>query len=266
MTILFSDLCLLFDRLSSIKPKQPGGQPSTSKSPIEIFRHWLSALDKPTHYHGLLLFRLIFPQFDIRRRYGLKESLLARELPKALSFSTRSLDHWNKKISLDTSEYIDAKKSRAGCLGNTLEAILKTRRVNSASPSLPLELLDALLDELASHCEYSCTAIHSNASTKPRRTRKTILAALFEPLGAREASYLVQIILRDLSPLLYPLSTASLEKALMLYNSNAYQTLEINHAIAEWSWALPVIWRYRADLDAAFNVLQMFDIQSSTSD
>jgi len=256
MTILFSDVVLLLDRIAKTR----------SKTPLQHLEEWLSLLSGATHRQGLLLFRLIFPQHDVRRRYGLKETLLARELQKALAFASKSLQVWNGS-SNDIVENMDAQKRRAGCFGNILEAVLAVRRDASLEyPSLALERLDTLLDELASHCDYSCRQLRAAyflGPNKKHRARSDILHDLFSSLSAREACFLSQIILRDLSPLLYPLPTVNQEKALLDYNSNYYKPLEISDALKAWNWVLPCVWRFRSDLDAAFGVLETNQVLDS---
>ena len=261
MAILFSDLCLLFDRISQIKPV-PAGQhqdATCASRALPIFRQWLSAITDASPRDGIVLFRLLFPENDIRRRYGLRETMLARELPKALGFSSDALACWRDGSEASIMyEDIDPTKRRSGCFGHHLEAVLAPRRefTMENAPSLEIHRLDALLDELASHCEFTCNEIKVANLDQPRRSRSSILVELFSPLSAKEASYLVQIILRDVTPLLYPLPSSIAEAALTKYNSCSYQELGLLDALREWHWVLPTIYRYRADIDEAFLVLE----------
>lgn len=260
MPILFSDLCLLFDRIASIKPTRAGqdGCPGRQTRPLGVFKAWLSALEAPSHRSGVLIFRLLFPELDVRRRYGLKETLLAVELPKALNFSDPSLAAWKDGDSAIRS-LCDASTRRSACFGSALETVFRSRRDKSLldSPSISLEALDRLLDELASLSDFTAAEVRLEwmCNSRPKRSRSSILADLFGPLSAREAAWLAQIILRDLTPLLYPLPTSSTDTALTDYNSKAYQTLELSDALASWHPFLPAVYRYRATLDAAFEVL-----------
>ena len=267
MAILFSDLCLLLDRIAAIKPVRTGQQDATAASrTLLVFKQWLSALTNASARDGILIFRLVFPEHDVRRRYGLKETLLARELPKALGFSSNVLACWRDAGEASIMyEGIDATKRRSGCFGHHLEAVLAPRRKHTMdnAPSLDIYTLDALLDELASHCDYSCNEIKSTYLNKLKRSRSAILFDLFTPLSVKECSYLVQIILRDLTPLLYPLPTSVAEAALSKFNSGSYQELTLLDALRECHWVLPTIYRYRADMDQAFDVLEKEKIRRS---
>lgn len=257
MAILFSDLCLLFERISQIKPVGKGQTDATAASQsLHVFKQWLLALSDASTRDGIVLFRLIFPEHDISRRYGLKETLLARELPKALSFSSNALACWRDPSDANVMhEDIDVTKRKSGCFGHHLEAVLDPGKDFSMenAPSLDIHSLDILLNELASHCEYSCDEVR--AAHPARRSRSNILLDLFSPLSARESAYLVQIILRDLSPLLYPLPTSIAEAALCKFNSSAYQELTLIDALGAWHWVLPAIYRYQADVNRAFLTL-----------
>lgn len=165
-------------------------------------------------------------------------------------------------------EEMDPLRQISGCFGSFVEACLAPRRRDrclDTTASHTLERIDVLLDELASHCDFSCNEVRalrtrSTGSDCRPRAQSDILHDLFEPLSAIEAGYLSQIILRDLSPLLYPLPSASVESALHRYNANAYQTFELVEALREWNWILPVVYRYRADLDRAFLLLQQENV------
>lgn len=269
MAILFSDLCLLFERIAAIKPTRAGQHDATAASKtLIVFKQWLSALTDASTRDGIVLFRLIFPDHDIRRRYGLKETLLARELRKALSFSSNALACWrdgNSEASV-VYEDIDSVKRKAGCFGHHLEAVLAPRRdfTMENAPSIDIQRLDALLDELASHCEYSCNEVRQLAYDRQKhRFRSCILFDLFSPLSAKESAYLAQIILRDLTPLLYPLPTCIAEAALSKFNSSSYQELSLTEALREWHWLLPIVYRYRADIGQAFAVVDSQKIDRS---
>ena len=255
--LLFADVCLLLDRISAVKPVQAGEVADGSNTSLAVFKSWLDHLTGATPTDGLLLFRLLFPEHDTRRRYGLQETLLARELVAALSLSqsaSRDLYAWREDAS------------RAGCLGKTVHSALAVRRVNcvETSVSLPLNRLDELLDELACLCSFSCAEVRSRLTrTPPPRSRRAILFDLFSPLSATEACYLVQIILRDLSPLLYPIPSTSADVALTRWNANAYQPLDLVDALREWHWILPSVYRYRMDLDVAFTLLKQHNIKPS---
>lgn len=270
MTILFADVCLLLDRIARIKPVRAGESASNSgntTTPIAIFRTWLAHLKNATPAQGLILFRLIFPEDDIRRRYGLQEDLLSREIVKALSLPAGALGAWKHDVpSWSDEDRLIGPHTPTGCLGLAIQNTLEARRHASIirSQSLPIERVDALLDQLASFCPFSSADILATKREEGRQwARSPILSALFESLSAREAAYMTQIILRDLSPIIYPVSSSSTDVSLVSYNSSSLQVLELQSALKEWSWVLPAIYRVRADLDSAFNALKANDIRSS---
>lgn len=248
MVILFSDLCLLFDRIATNASRSQKGKERESTPPEDILAAWIAALDDPSHRDGLLIFRLLFPEHDIRRRYGLKETLLAHELPTSLGFSASTrLGAWDRETSSDRRKH--------GCFGFCLQEVLEHRRTSTAASSMDISQLDSLLDELASHCEFSSKYVKQPRREGRVRPRGVILHALFSSLSPIEAGYMSQIILRDLSPMLYPIPSLRSDIALLEYNSTHYKPLELVSALKTWHWTLPTIYRYRADLDAAFKVL-----------
>lgn len=265
MPILFSDLCLLFDKIASLSRRAASkGKPrEAGPSPIDVFTAWIGALHSPSHADGLILFRLIFPEHDIRRRYGLKEILLARVLPQALGFAPPpALLAWNDPSSI-SGEALPPHATH-GCFGFSLQEALKHRKSSLSSPSLSIHRVDALLDELASHCDFSAQDVKRLRPRSSSRPRQAILSDLFSSLSAEEAGYLAQIVLRDLSPLLYPIPALQSEEALLEHNTTSIKTLEPGPALASWHWALPTIFRFRADLDAAFRTLEASGLSQST--
>lgn len=179
MTILFADLCLLFDRISVIPPAKVGGT-SSDNTPIDILALWLSHLDSPSANQGRLLFQLVFPEQDTKRRYGLKETLLGREIQKALGFRDARLDEWDGDGIIDAVERKGIDGRVSGCFGDRVEKALRFRREHKLldSPSISIESLSSLLDELASLCSFSHSSVHSHHRRHPPRSRATILSDL----------------------------------------------------------------------------------------
>lgn len=87
-------------------------------------------------------------------------------------------------------------------------------------------------------------------------SRASILRELYSPLDAWQATVMTQIILKDLTPLLYPPPSPSPSVCLRLYNANAYKTLELRDAMRIWHWALPAVFRCRNQLDEALRIVQ----------
>lgn len=258
MAILFSDLCLLFERIARCSKASYKGKRKleANDSPTSILRSWLSALDDPSPTDGLIIYRLIFPEHDIRRRYGLKETLLAKELPIALDFSPPpDLLAWDGTHS-NSSNVFGYEQPKHGCFGLYLQNSIAQRTNATGHPSLDIYKLNDLLDELASQCDYSSQDIKQKFRQLSRRSRHEILADLFSPLSPLEAAYLAQVILRDISPLLYPIPSFHSEVALLEHNAASLKQLEMCGALRAWHWALPSIYMFRADLDAVFQTLE----------
>jgi DNA ligase 4 len=121
---------------------------------------------------------------------------------------------------------------------------LKPRRGKSPG----IQAIDALLDELASLSAYSNLGC---LRSQPRRSRASILRDLYLELDPLEAKFLTQIILKDLRPVLYPLTETHTTKALLHYNSNALHVLSKWEVMRAWHSCMPRIYRVRATLDEA---------------
>lgn len=258
MAILFSDLCLLFERIARCSKASYKGKrrQETIDSSMSILRSWLSALDDPSPADGLVLYRLIFPGHDIRRRYGLKETLLAKELPIALGFAPPpELLAWDGTHS-SSSNAPNYEPPKHGCFGLCLQHSIAQRTNATGHPSLDIYKLNDLLDELASQCDYSSQDVKQKFRHLRRRSRLAILADLFSPLSNPEAAYLAQIILRDISPLLYPIPSFHSDVALLKHNASSLKQLDFSSALRAWHWALPSIYMFHADLEAVFQTLE----------
>lgn len=100
-----------------------------------------------------------------------------------------------------------------------------------------------MLDELASTSEYSAFSLRSNNPTP--RTPRTILRQLYRSLSPSDASFVTQIILKDLRPLLYPLPSDHYTSALTSYNSNSAQPLSVEDAMRIWDVSGQLLKAYR---------------------
>lgn len=90
---------------------------STPLTPAAIFTSWLNHHRPHPPTFGKQLFRLLFPHEGSRRRYGLKETKLSRELEGTLGL--RGLARWDG-VSYDG-------QSGTGCLGREVECMMKGR-------------------------------------------------------------------------------------------------------------------------------------------
>ncbi|GMK53687.1 hypothetical protein CspeluHIS016_0102730 [Cutaneotrichosporon spelunceum] len=181
-------------------------------SPARIFRSWISHLPSPlpakTTAH---VFRLLFPHEGNRRRYGLRETQLAAELESVLA--VEGLTHW--------------------------DAAPETTRSN-----ISIAEVDALLDELAAHSDFSQLSQTPIALRPP----STILRCLYRDAGLspRAMAVLTQVILRDLRPLLYPLALIHARHPTLLLGvpaSAGPTQLGLHEAMWAWEPAMARLFR-----------------------
>lgn len=123
----FSLLCDYVYACSNTRPKRSGQKRSekdAATTTVALFERWCRDLPQPLPPRtGAIVFRLLFPELEIRRRYGMKEALLAQHLIKLLGLSTRpgtrgaGLLQWN-------CDEVDEEDPKSGCLGLEVQAIL----------------------------------------------------------------------------------------------------------------------------------------------
>jgi DNA ligase-4 len=102
-------------------PPQSRSDPSKPIAPERIFASWLAHHPQPfAPGTGKRIFRLLFPHEGARRRYGLKETLLSRELSRALGVPRAELDKWDK---VDDG----GEGGGEGCLGLAVMAAMADR-------------------------------------------------------------------------------------------------------------------------------------------
>ncbi|KAJ7918946.1 DNA ligase N terminus-domain-containing protein [Mycena leptocephala] len=188
-----------------------------------------------------IVFRLIFPEEDTRRKYDMQETRLASALSDCFGISATPLRQW----SADGS---------SGCLGQEVLKVLNKSSSCAEDYISPLSIaeVDNLLEELASHSGYSDISVRANARAT-RRPKSTIIRALYRSLSPLDASFLTQIILKDLRPLLYPLADTHYTVALKSFNSVAVTHLSKEDAMKAWdpSRQMLNIYRVRSGLDDA---------------
>lgn len=117
--------------------------------------------------------------------------------------------------------------------------------------SFSIAQVDALLDELASSSGFTHDSIRK--AYPKRRKRLPLLKALFRPLSPIDASFLTQIILKDLRPVLYPLRIPKDSSALLDFDTKSVHMLSKEHAMKVWDptgWMLNA-YRVRSTIDAA---------------
>lgn len=111
--------------------------------------------------------------------------------------------------------------------------------------------IDTLLTELASTSAFSSSDVRS--STAHSRKPKQILRDLLRPCTPSTSALIIQIILKDLRPLLYPLAETHFTASLLRYNTNAITMLTKEQAMKIWDPAGSMLsaYRVRASLDEA---------------
>lgn len=119
--------------------------------------------------------------------------------------------------------------------------------------------VDSLLTELASTCAFSSSNIrHSTSNTNTKRTPRTILTLLYTSLSPSSSGYLTQIILKDLRPILYPISETHYTASLLQYNARSVSMLSKEDAMKAWdgSGRMLRMYRVRASLEDAASAFE----------
>lgn len=105
--------------------------------------------------------------------------------------------------------------------------------------------------------------MHDRKGKRKERTVDDVLKALLDPLTAPEIAIAIQIILRDLSPLLYPLPTLSGNISLRDYNAMPYWEVDLRRAMTAWHPKMPYLYRLTADLDVVANETERYGCECS---
>lgn len=124
---------------------------------------------------------------------------------------------------------------------------------------LSIAQVDELLDELASTSGYTHESIRKKYPQATRRSRLSILKILFRGLSPIDASFLTQIILKDLRPILYPLRETHYTTALLDYNAASVKMLIKEHAMTTWDptkWMLNA-YRVKSTIEEAANSFEL---------
>ncbi|KDR65743.1 hypothetical protein GALMADRAFT_148452 [Galerina marginata CBS 339.88] len=249
--IPFSFFCSLVRAISNINPKPPRPRPKQPSPQFEypalqIFSKWVNELRRrfsplPPNTTAIC-FRMLFPEEDIRRKYDIQETRMTQLLEQCFGIDRKAFEKWSLE---------DA----SGCLGQELKVVLDRSCPHLDGFISPLTIadVDELLDELASKSGYSHQSVRSKYPQERSRSRADIIRCLFRPLSPEDAAALSQIILKDLKPLMYPLTEFHYTTALTKFNSESVKMLRIDHAMNAWdhSKTFSGFYRMRASLDAA---------------
>ncbi|KAF7356774.1 DNA ligase [Mycena venus] len=212
---------------------------ATLKNWISTLRSKFSPLPENT---TAIVFRLLFPEEDARRKYDMQETRLASALADCFGCDHVPLGQW-------------AANGSSGCLGEQVLKVLNKTSSHAADYISPLSIaeVDDLLEELASHSAYSSISVRNNNPRATRRSKSVILRALYRSLSPLDASFLTQIILKDLRPLLYPLPHVHYTVALKSFNSVSLIQLSKEDAMNAWDPTRQMlsIYRIRSGFDDA---------------
>ncbi|BGP40014.1 hypothetical protein JCM10450v2_003994 [Rhodotorula kratochvilovae] len=252
----FSFFASLVDRIGAVGAKRRGSRAAEGKAPKEqrLLEAWVDAVRRE-HDGALpegtvvLFFRLFFPEEGVRRRYGLQELTLGEALETVYGAKRGTFRRWNAGLA----SHAGGRSASTGCLGADVARWLEKRERwgKGKAREMTLGRVDELLDELATTSTWSSADVQLLRLDPRRKARSVnaILADLLLPLSPSETAVMLQLILRDLSPLLYPPPSASGDVALTCYNSLAYNEIGLYDAMRAWHQGMPRLYQAVADLD-----------------
>ncbi|SJL03675.1 uncharacterized protein ARMOST_07032 [Armillaria ostoyae] len=223
----FSFFTSLLTAIAQVSSNKNVKRSKTDYPALTKFRLWVDAFRKrypnPAKGTTAIIFRLLFPEEDVRRKYDMQEKRLAQALGDALATSDPRLFKWDQD-------------GASGCLGAEVRHVMeKTSTIDPERPSrLTIDQADKFLDELAAISAYSDSSVRSKYPSKMRRRRNHIIREAYSTLSAVDASFFTQIILKDLRPLLYSSNSRHYTDALKNYNSTSIHALTKEDAMKIW--------------------------------
>jgi len=129
-------------------------------------------------------------------------------------------------------------------------------QASKGSVGLDVLQIDRLLTQLASFSPFSHSSIQRNPDLPSSRFE--LLKTLYSSLSPAEASFLTQIILKDLRPVLYPSKETHYTAALKHQKSNSVAYLAVIDALRVWDPTLNALLRWR--------VVSSFEVVLSNDD
>ncbi|KZT70831.1 hypothetical protein DAEQUDRAFT_688765 [Daedalea quercina L-15889] len=250
----------LIEHISRIKPRKANshghkGNPHLNSSVVQTFRKWVTELHR--RYDPLppgttaIVFRLLFPEEDAKRKYDMQEARLAQVLSNTLGLSGRRRGRGEGLVNWKA-------ESAIGCLGLEIRKLFDEGQASLASYQISIAEVDCVLSTLACKSAFSAESVRQDPAISPSPKdlkRAEIVRSLYTRLSAAEACVITQIILKDLRPLLYPLPENETHYTALLtqYKSNALEQLSKFDAMRIWdpSGRMLVAYRVRACLDEA---------------
>ncbi|GAA99432.1 uncharacterized protein L969DRAFT_86685 [Mixia osmundae IAM 14324] len=254
--LTFADLCRLLDELAKLPPSLKGriGHIRNARLLFESYVEHVTSVAPHARSDGsgARIFRLLFPEHDVRV-YGLQATTLGKLLFNAFggrdelerAGMDEGLHIWASNKGNHTELRQDSLRRTFTCLGQ--EAELVRNKLGSCDWENPITLQHVceLLDELSWNW---CKPGHTEAS---RRKNLDIFKELIQTMTARQLAWIVQIMLKDLRPLLWPIPSADVSRALADYNQSSRSELQPHDAMRIWHWAMPDVYRVQADLQRA---------------
>ncbi|KAL5513320.1 hypothetical protein ACEPAH_3719 [Sanghuangporus vaninii] len=223
---------------------------------LKVFKRWVRAFrrqfPRPSSQTTAILFLFLFPEEDTRRKYGMREASLAKELINVFGISDKeggrgaNLKRWSSPTSNSSS------------LGEQLCDLLSYSSVSiDADTELSLHNVNKVLNDLASKSRFSATSLQPSCVGSSEK-RRNILSDIYRKLGPFEAAILTQIILKDLRPILYPAKNISCSESLLRFNSTAVHMLTLQEAMRIWdpSNALLSCYRVRSTIEDSVRLFE----------
>ncbi|KAI0091748.1 hypothetical protein BDY19DRAFT_991426 [Irpex rosettiformis] len=258
-TIPFSFFVSLLEAIASIRPRKSNETSKKTYKDIALRKldNWIAELHR--QYSPLppgttaVFFRLLFPEEDMQRKYGVQEKKLCDYLHDIFSSGARGMMcEWDRVLQVQGTK-------DTTCFGERVKRALEAMQISN-DDSLSIHEVDALLTDLASNCAFSAYTIRqqssldlknpNNAATK--RGPRTILRTLYTSISPSSSGFLTQILLKDLRPILYPITETHYTTSLLQYDSNAVGMLSKEDVMRAW--------------DRTGGMLRMFKVRASLWD
>ncbi|KAL5492554.1 hypothetical protein ACEPAI_4001 [Sanghuangporus weigelae] len=267
LTRLGSSFVALCRELRNIEPRPIHSDSTCSfagtfePTSVKVFRRWVQAFrrqfPRPPEQTTAILFLLLFPEEDTRRKYGMKEASLAKELINIFGISDKeggrgaNLKRWSSPTSTSSS-LGEQLCDLLSCSSVVSLAASKYIRVahniiwqsTDAVNQLSLLGVNKVLDDLASKSRFSAPSLRPSCVGSSEK-RRNILGDIYRKLGPFEAATLTQIILKDLGPILYPTKNISDSESLLRFNSTAVHMLTLQEAMHIWDPSNALLSCYR---------------------
>lgn len=116
-------------------------------------------------------------------------------------------------------------------------------QTSNQQTSLDILQVDRLLTQLASFSSFSNSSVQQDPNLPS--SRNETLKILYSSLSPTEASFLTQIILKDLRPVLYPSKETHYTAALKNQKNNSIVHLDVVDALKAWDPTLNALSRWR---------------------